>query len=443
MGALGYTSRTLRGANGMCWDVLGCSHCVVSFMGLQTEFPILVCDLATGTDAIIGTDVLGSVLPHTLDIKNGLLFTEGGASLQLHRRDSALSGRVFTVGHCSIPPYSEAVLHCSVRTTGGCQMPSSGLLQGLTLFAENTGLIVGRTLVDPSRWKVPVLVSNFSQDTVVVAPFSEVGMIAQVSAIQSITEPLHRPQVDTDSLPAHLRDLLDQTSRDFDITQQCRLADVLLHYSDLFPTPGSTLTGHTDAVEHEIDTGDSSPIRCAPRRMSPQKMKKEEECVTEMLTGGQIEPSDSPWSSPVVLVTKKDGGTRFCVDYRRLNDVTVKDAYPLPRIDDTLDMLAGRQWFSTLDLASGYWQVSLSQEARVKTAFATHASLFQFRVMPFGFCNAPATFERLMDRVLQGLPLSRLPGRYYILWIHFRWCVVQLDFNLRETSVLWTTIEIY
>ena len=126
-----------------------------------------------------------------------------------------------------------------------------------------------------------------------------------------------------------------------------------------------------------------------------------------MLTSGQIEPSDSPWSSPVVLVTKKDGGSRFCVDYRRLNDVTVKDAYPLPRIDDTLDMLVGKLWFSTLDLASGYWQVSLSQEARVKTTFATHSGLFQFRVMPFGLCNAPATFERLMDRVLQGLRWSR------------------------------------
>ena len=146
---------------------------------------------------------------------------------------------------------------------------------------------------------------RISQDTVVVAPFSEVGMIAQVSATQSITEPLHRPQVDANSLPAHLCDLLDQTSRDLDITQQRRLTDVLLHYSDLFPTPGSTLTGHTDAVEHEIDTGDSSPIHCAPRRMSPQKMTKEEECVTEMLTGGQIESSDSPWSSPVVLVTKR------------------------------------------------------------------------------------------------------------------------------------------
>ena len=202
-------------------------------------------------------------------------------------------------------------------------------------------------------------------------------------------------------------DILDQTSRDLDENQQHQLAGVLLRYADLFPTPGSTLTGHTDAVEHEIDTGVGSPIRCALRRMSPQKMKKEEECVTEMLTGGQIEHSDSPSSSPVVLVTKKDGGTRFCVDYRKLNDATVKDAYPLSRIDDTLDMLAGKPWFSTLDLVSGYWQVSLSREARAKTAFATHSGLFQFKVMPFGFCNAPATFERLMDRVLQGLRWTR------------------------------------
>ena len=142
VGALQVTARTLRSANGTGIEVLGCSRCSVSFLGLRTEFPIIICSLAAGTDAIIGTDVLGSVLPHTLDIKNGLLFTQGGASLQLHRRDSALSGRVFTVGHSSIPPYSEAVLHCSVRTTGGRALPSSGLLEGLTLFAEETGLIV-------------------------------------------------------------------------------------------------------------------------------------------------------------------------------------------------------------------------------------------------------------------------------------------------------------
>ena len=286
-------------------------------------------------------------------------------------------------------------------------MPPSGLLEGLTLFAENTGLIVGRTLVDPSRWKVPVLVSNFSQDTVVVAPFSEVGMIAQVSAIQAIAEPRDQPQGTLNSLPTHLHDLVSQTSQDLVTTQQHRLADILLQYADLFPAPGSTLTGHTDAIEHEIDTGHSAPIRCAPHRMSPQKMQKDEEYVTDMLTGGQIEASDSPCSSPVVIVTKKDRGSQLCVDYHRLSDITVKDAYPLPRIDDTLDMLAGKQCFWTLDLASGYWQVSMSQEARIKTAFATHSGLFQFRVMPFGLCNAPATFKRLMDRVLQGLWWSR------------------------------------
>ena len=122
---------------------------MVSFLGLQTESPILVCDLST--DAIIGTDTLGSVLPHTLDIKNRLLFTEGGVSLQLHRMDAALSGCVFTVEHCSIPPYSEVVLLCTTCTVGGRSMPSSGLLEGLTVFAENTGLVVGRTLVDPVR----------------------------------------------------------------------------------------------------------------------------------------------------------------------------------------------------------------------------------------------------------------------------------------------------
>ena len=212
LGTLQYTARTLRSANGTGIEVLGCSYCTVSFLGLQTEFPIIVCNLATGTDAIIGTDVLGSVLPHTLDIKNGLLFARGGASLQLHRRDSALSGRVFTVGHSSIPPYSEAVLHCSVRTTGGLALPSSGLLEGLTLFAEDTGLIVGRTLVDPSKWKVPVLVSNFSQETIVVNPFTEVGMLTQVTAIQSVADSGLQPRGATGELPHHLQDLVDQTS---------------------------------------------------------------------------------------------------------------------------------------------------------------------------------------------------------------------------------------
>ena len=126
-----------------------------------------------------------------------------------------------------------------------------------------------------------------------------------------------------------------------------------------------------------------------------------------MLEGVHIELSDSPWASPVVLVTKKDGTTPFCVDYRRLNALTTKDAYSLPRIDDSLWLLGNQQWFSTMDLASGYWQVAMSPEAKRKAAFVMNEGLFQFMVMLFGLWNAPATFERLMDRVLCGMHWSR------------------------------------
>ena len=125
--------------------------------------------------------------------------------------------------------------------------------------------------------------------------------------------------------------------------------------------------------------------------------------LQEMQDANVIQPSNSPWASPVVLVRKKDGTLRFCVDYRGLNSVTELDQFPLPHINDLLNQLGKSRHFTTLDLVSGYWQIRVDKPSREKTAFITHYGLFEFCVMPFGLTNAPAVFQRLMQKVLSDL----------------------------------------
>ena len=143
---------------------------------------------------------------------------------------------------------------------------------------------------------------------------------------------------------------------------------------------------------HHIDTDSARPVRQQLRRFPPAHREAISTHVDNMLQQGVIEPASSPWASNVVLVRKKDGTFRCCIDYRQLNNVTIKDAYPLPRIDSGLDAMSEAQWFSTFDLRSSYHQVGVALEDRDKTAFICPRGMYRFRTMPFGLCNAGATF---------------------------------------------------
>ena len=196
---------------------------------------------------------------------------------------------------------------------------------------------------------------------------------------------------DTKVTSNHIGEPIDSNPRDTHLLKDTHIEDSLsveeiqqlkvlhIEFSDVFALDSSEL-GTTDHVTHIIDTWDSSPIKQHPRRIPFALRAKVDQLVKEMLDQGVVTPSKSPWSSPVVLVGKKDGSTRFCVDYRQLNSVTKTDVFPLPRVNDSLDQLANPRFFTTLDLASGYWQVLVDAKSREKTAFVTHSGLYEFSV---------------------------------------------------------------
>ena len=179
--------------------------------------------------------------------------------------------------------------------------------------------------------------------------------------------------------------------------QKQDLTELLQEHRPVFATE----PGYTNLIEHPILTMPGKKVKLRPYRVPEARKEAIKEEVKKMLEAGIIEESRSEWCSPIVLIPKPDGTVRFCNDFRQLNSISQFDAYPMPRVDELIERLGTARFISTLDLTKGYWQVPLAPEAKEKTAFATPDGLFQYRRLPFGLHGAPATFQRLMDRVLR------------------------------------------
>ena len=375
---------------------------------IQTQ--VVVADKLT-TEAILGLDFL-EANNCIIDMGKHTLTFPGHPPISLVpaiSKENSPRLKVSLVETIRIPASSELEIMAHVS---GPPIYKPYLLEQMT--HKRLPVCIARALVSPDSSEVPLRVLNPSPEDVILYKDTSVAtmqpmeniLISPVSAALTSESPDGATSLDVPpSLHATLAALAFPKNGALSQTQSEQLLSVLLSYADIFAADSDDV-GRTHCTQHRVDTGMAVPIRQHPRRIPAARREQTSQLLKDMLKKGTIRPSQSPWASPIVLVAKKDGSLRFCIDYRKLNKVTRKDAYPIPRVDDTLDTLAGASWFTTLDLISGYWQVEVSPEDREKTAFCTPDGLYEFNVMPFGLCNAPATFQRLMDSVLAGLQWS-------------------------------------
>ena len=364
-------------------------------------------------DVLLGNDYILAAPAEIRTHSFTLGFHEGTVPI-LNQYGGYLSARVKTIYDTTIPAGHEMVI------AGLLNRRISGSSCGIVEPAKNDpfrkdGVMVGRVLIDTTQRTIPIRLMNVSDKEfhlrkgVTIALATTVHDPDRAPESTSVTGLVNQTKVSehTDTVPQHLQSVLDESVSTVGEEHRQKIANFLCTWQDIFSRDNYDV-GHTNVTRHSINTGDNPPIKQQPRRQSAWTRNETKKLINEMLEKKVVEPSNSPWAAPVVLVTKKDGSTRFCVDYRKLNDITKKDAYAIPRIEDSINSLAGAKLFSTLDLTSGYWQVELDDEAKDKCSFTSWHGLYTFRVMPFGLCNAPATFQRLMENVLAGLQFEIL-----------------------------------
>ena len=394
----------VRGANGGDIEVLGIADIPLELGGVCFFQTAIVCNILP--DGILGQDFMLKFASR-IDYRKMMIETSVNTIPCWVGGESESVSNVIIQDTIKIPPWS--CHHVTVSIPKADTLADSGLIipSRSLLKSKDVSLVDG--IVDTSGSLATVQMINLGDADATIYFGTPVGTCESFydeeyadSVSFAITTKDVKDQPPSKALPEHLQDLWERSNVHLGDAQREVLADLLIRYQHVFAQSSEDL-GRTDRVQHKINTGVAAPCRQPPRRQPIGKRDIEKQEVLKMLERNVIEPSNSAWSSPIVLVTKKDGSTRFCVDYRRVNDLTVKDAYPIPRVDECLDSLSGSKWFNCLDLNSGFWQIGLDPADKEKTAFATSLGLYQFTVMPFGLANAPSTFERLMEDVMRGL----------------------------------------
>ena len=315
-----------------------------------------------------------------------------------------------------VPAGKEVNVMCQV-TKGPRKGSYTALIEARPSLKLPEGLIVGRVLANVEKGCVPVRVMNLSCRTVSIKSHTHLADVFLVQQVLQAGEGAQKRNFQVGesegtvkgapgACQSHEQGVSDKRGSPaccVDLSgaaidgegQLSILQELVERNADVF-SQHSLDYGHTKTVQHEIPLVDPKPFRLPYRKIPPAQWPDVRKALTEMEEAGVIRPSKSPYASQMVLVTKKDGSLRICVDYRKLNSCSTRDAFPLPRIEDALEALGQSKYFSTLDLTSGYWQVEVAERDKHKTAFSTPMGLYEANRMPFGLQNAPSTFQRLM-----------------------------------------------
>ena len=400
---------TAEQADGSALKSIGWAPMNIRIGPVSAITPVVVAEITN--DAMLGMDFM-YMTGCTIDLHNEQL-KFGDNVIQCNVKTPStrtFCAKVTLRENVTIPPGHEMLIPGKINMTPGVE--GLGIVEPGSSKLKDAGAVVARVVVDLDKVEadyIPVRVFNPTLSSVTVKKNTAVGVVSPVVSCETVNDKAEQ-EIDhqkPEKIPKHLQKLYEESVKDIPEEYHANVAALLIEYQDVFST-GDGDIGKTGVVKHRINTGNAPPIKQKPRRLAPAMQAEADKQINDMLKRGIIEPSESPWASPIVLVTKKDGSRRFCSDYRLLNEVTVKDSYPIPRIEETLESLSGAQWFSTLDLASGYWQVELDEEAKEKSAFVVRGGLYKWTVMPFGLCNAPSTFERLMENIMRGLQWESL-----------------------------------